>query len=69
MNDWPVEREILVAVATSPDELVGALQDRIHRDVGPVRAARGVKTSVLGERDRNALGRAVGTVPREGAKT
>lgn len=29
---------------SSPDELVGALQDKIHRDAGPVRAARGVKS-------------------------
>jgi transcriptional regulator with XRE-family HTH domain len=32
------------AAAASPDELVDALQDRIHKDVGRVRPARGVKT-------------------------
>jgi transcriptional regulator with XRE-family HTH domain len=32
------------ASSSSPDELVGALQDRIHRELGPVRPARGVKS-------------------------
>lgn len=40
----PVSRSTRDTATSSPDELVGALQDRIHRDVGPVRAARGVKT-------------------------
>jgi transcriptional regulator with XRE-family HTH domain len=40
----PVNRRPEEALGSSPDELVGALQDRVHRDVGRVRPAKGVKT-------------------------
>jgi transcriptional regulator with XRE-family HTH domain len=40
----PVGQIARDASSSSPDELVGALQDRVHRDVGRVRPARGVKT-------------------------
>jgi transcriptional regulator with XRE-family HTH domain len=39
-----VNRRPEEALGSSPDELIGALQDRVHRDVGRVRPAKGVKS-------------------------